>query len=725
MNGQPFFSRQDSMKDSTNGSYDPELVPLPCHLPTREYLKDLEQLLKLSIDDQAYHTNRNAQKHAEFRKAQDLKKYGKKQAFASIKEPGTQLIHQVLKKIEVEVLPQGDYSYGLLTVRSEHMPHFDLATVVKAAGQTMQIVQRSETHLELIMEDPEVQLPLYFQQLRTAIAQALLGQHSNIQPHIANMALVAGIVDPEFYVLKEAIKHARKFFDQATQEQEHLFYTIAKRPPKKIQHAVGPASAFAVYLAKLAWSIDNQGNLHTFAFHNLHLKTSNLEDILHAAEYAWMQHVSVQASNRKDMQHLPVIDRRATHREFAKQPEDFQITLGLQITNGVMFAHQKNKFAEQVEPVCELCQQPDSHRHQMLECDATAMVRHNHQETCDKLNEMDPVHLAVPTIYHDSHFEFHTVLQHSLPEAEPTMPPFQEDKIYTDASCLSPTAPNGRLVTYSMVVLRRPLPDWLRHQHPEPIHLDQVCRTLGAAHVTGTQTIPRGELFAAVKVHGLRTGSTVVTDSSYVVKCHWLIQNEPVLSRLQARKNFDLLSRLHRLYHEEHIPLPVQKIKAHQDWPEFTDSSFLDIPGNWAADQVAKQAQAQHAPPLTQQFSQLAREAADAASLLRSQYELRRQLSAARVRLLAPEIQANPDVKYQQLVDWEVADPWTLFDLPDHEVIHGSPPCAAGDPNSALAASAALARWEGSGSHQGAAEPGSGPAMLVGGTPMKNRSLRG
>lgn len=52
----------------------------------------------------------------------------------------------------------------------------------------------------------------WFKELRGAIAHALVGQHKNVQPHLANALLSTQLVDPEYFVIKQAISSLPEIF---------------------------------------------------------------------------------------------------------------------------------------------------------------------------------------------------------------------------------------------------------------------------------------------------------------------------------------------------------------------------------------------------------------------------------------------------------------------------------------------------------------------------------
>eukprot|EP00438_Fugacium_kawagutii_P014349 Skav202498 [mRNA] locus=scaffold32:141161:145471:+ [translate_table: standard] len=504
----------------------------------------------------------------------------------------------------------------------------------------------------------------FFDDLRTGISRALLGQHKNIQGFLTTMVLTLMIEDPELYTIVQAVKHARAFLIAATDNQRRLYLQIASKPNKRISNAIGPASALTVYLAKVAWSVDRDGNLHTTELTALHLWESNQEDILLALEKAWMAHVSVTLSTRKGFRHVPLIDRKGSHTAFASIPVEHQLTLAIQCTNGNMSSKQKSKFLHDHDDKCQLCGLTDSFHHQILECEALATARHPYEALCAQLVELNPVHLALPLKFADPRQEWIDALQHSLPEADIAPVDFALDRLYTDAACKHPKSYQGRWVTYSIVALR---PLQSNQQALAATHHQQRAVVLGTAHLHGRQTVPRGELLATIQAHQASPEATVVTDSSYAVHCHSLVKATPYVHTLHARRNFDLLQRLHRLYWEQRHHLPVAKIKSHQQLPPVAHPDFEDILGNQVADATAVAAHASMSSDLLAQFQDVRHHHEEASELLKGQFALRQALAELRIRLIQPEVQyGDPSAHKDQLYAHAVQEGWS-YEAPQDE----------------------------------------------------------
>ena len=81
----------------------------------------------------------------------------------------------------------------------------------------------------------------YFSQLRTKIAEALLGDHHNIQPYLACMCLDSTLIDPELWLILHAIKEARHFLITAEESMVQKFYRMASNVRVRPAQVTGPA----------------------------------------------------------------------------------------------------------------------------------------------------------------------------------------------------------------------------------------------------------------------------------------------------------------------------------------------------------------------------------------------------------------------------------------------------------------------------------------------------
>jgi ribonuclease HI len=515
----------------------------------------------------------------------------------------------------------------------------------------------------------------YFQQLRTAIARALVGDHHNIQSHLACSCLTKLNCDPEYYTIMLAIKGARHFLTFAEEEDRALFMQLAVSSNALNSTITGPARAFNAYIAKLGWTINREGDIAVCAGTTLHITNSNWEDIQAAAEYAWMQHVALSISNRKGMSCIPVPHRPRTRAALLTVEQAMQTTVAIEMTAGFMTNNQKNHFDEEQPLTCEFCQDLDTKAHRLLACPATSAARFPHADVIEALEEHDHIHVLLPIAYHDPEIAFHQFLLNQLPEPQVFKPNFSPHWIFTDGSSKHPTDIDTRWASFAVVFPHMDLATLSMSQLRNPAWLlEHAFTTAAVSHVKGRQTMPRAELMAAVLAQELEHQRTVVTDSQYVIDAHHKVREAIDIKLLHTHANYDLLKRLHALV-QKGISIPVQKVKAHQPLDPQHQEFWLRI-GNAVADLAAQTANSQLATPVITQLIKLGKEQRQMDAFLKDQLSLRSDLAQFRAKLQQDEIQhLSPEQKLDQLLTWNIPDEEAMrYTIPEdlYYVVHAS-----------------------------------------------------
>ena len=253
----------------------------------------------------------------------------------------------------------------------------------------------------------------------------MIGNHHNIQAYIACTCLSKMNCDPEFYTIVQAIKAARHFLVHADREDNQLFLKMAVQTRVRASLALGPATAFHAYIAKLGWTLNQVGDLFISAECTLNLLSSNLENILQAVDDAWMRVVALSISNRRNMGTIPVPARQRTRKAVGKLPVSVQAMVAIDMTAGYMLNDQKKHFDADQELTCELCESVDTATHRVLYCPATEAVRAHHSQTISFLEEHDEIHTMLPLAYQDPEVEFCKIILNSLPWPEVFRPHMQ------------------------------------------------------------------------------------------------------------------------------------------------------------------------------------------------------------------------------------------------------------------------------------------------------------
>eukprot|EP00438_Fugacium_kawagutii_P034154 Skav226362 [mRNA] locus=scaffold290:35852:41140:- [translate_table: standard] len=511
---------------------------------------------------------------------------------------------------------------------------------------------------------------VWFKELRTGISQALVGQHKNTQPYLANTILTDTIVDPEYYVIKHAVLAARDFLFHSTSQVVHNFLFMVSRPHRNPGQIVGPAQALSFYLSKLAWQVDSTGNIHTQEISPLHILDSPISNIVETLEHAWMLHVGIQISHRQGMRHSPCIDRQATVQELQRQPEQSQHALAIQMVGAWMTNQQKTHFAEGADGNCHLCGQQDSVPHQILECPATEVIRQQHPEATSFLQDHDQIYQFLPVIFLDAHFDFIRCIQSKMPVPLPRAPAFIPECFFTDGTCLFPTDSRHRRAGFSILAPKGSLATIADLQTFDLDTLNRYFDTIALGHQRGSQTVDRSELDAAVTAHEMELGSPVITDSQYVIDAEKLIRATPTLQMLHKKSHYDLLKRWHFLVWDLQLATPTQKIKAHQPLTGRAGHERALRVGNHFADMAVKHGVKNLHREYQALLNQMAAEFEYSQRQYRQQLQLRSDLAAFRKQLekSKPEAILNRHTANQRrLLNWTCPD-GHQFALPEEEI---------------------------------------------------------
>lgn len=518
----------------------------------------------------------------------------------------------------------------------------------------------------------------FFEELRTGIKYALLGEKKNAQPYLTLMLLTQNLQDPEQYAIIQALLHARDYVHHVDEDTEQSFYSLVATTNRAPHTIMGPAGALQFYLAKIDWQLTRQGNLLIAAFFQLHLKHANWQDIVDAVQQSWLEHVAVQVSSRKGCRHMPVIDRRSTVSVFESLEASEKHAVALQLCGAPMTGEQKSKFSDGTE-TCIFCSEPDTKEHQLLHCSATESMRLQHRDVCDKLEEHGNIHILQPAVFQHEHFEHIRTVQFALPEADLQIPPLGPG-IFTDGSCQLPHSVNHRWAAYSVVCPMSTLEDIVADVHLPLEHiLNRHFTVAGVALLSGQQTIPRAELAAVVQSHEAQLlhqhEATVFTDSAYVLKCYAMLQTTRRAASFHRVKNFDLLTRWHTLLWTQQRRTPTEKVKAHQTLMADTHyDTWLRI-GNAIADLVAKKAAMNLMPSYVQQLQQMNHDELELQQFFQQQLHLRQDLAVMRKQLAQQPDQVeqyNPQATLLQYQNWHV-DTCIIFPFheeEDHWIFH-------------------------------------------------------
>lgn len=101
---------------------------------------------------------------------------------------------------------------------------------------------------------------------------SLLQVHNkSMSPIIAFQTIAPRLIDPELFVILQAIRQARAWLLAASEDDRESFLGIASRHQGVQGTSKGPASTLTDYLLRLGWSVDCQGFLSSHGFSQLNL----------------------------------------------------------------------------------------------------------------------------------------------------------------------------------------------------------------------------------------------------------------------------------------------------------------------------------------------------------------------------------------------------------------------------------------------------------------------
>ena len=428
----------------------------------------------------------------------------------------------------------------------------------------------------------------FFRELRTEVARALVGPHQNVNSFLACMTLSKMVMDPELYLIRQALRFAREYLLYATPDEATLFLEFAALRQHNAKKVTGPCGALAIYLEKLDWKLTQDGSLLVSAFYTLHLLHTPWQVLWNALEHSWMTHLSLQLTSRKGYGAIPVIDRKATLAMFSSIPEPQQKTAAYAITGGFMLQHQKSKFDDGQSDLCSYCEiELDDHEHRVLRCTTTEPIRANYASTCEYLAEHDPIHVICPVMFVDPAWELHRQIWTQMPEPMLTLPhEAYHGPIFTDGSCQFPENVRYRFAANAAVCFRHDAPPdhELRLLSPDDL-LTKGFHVIACSMLQGPQSIARAELQIVVKLIEAKVPGPIITDSQYVLLTQALVHSTLDVRTLHMRPNSDLLFRWHVMYHVHAVCPDVQKVKSHMPLQTCHDPDLLHLRlGNAAAD---------------------------------------------------------------------------------------------------------------------------------------------
>eukprot|EP00438_Fugacium_kawagutii_P012243 Skav216859 [mRNA] locus=scaffold1042:124091:129630:- [translate_table: standard] len=462
--------------------------------------------------------------------------------------------------------------------------HDRLATGVQRLGTLQRMPHSFEVKTHLIKSGVypaafygSELLPLgtaHTDEIRSAACSALLGPSPSRNSHVA-MLCVPSLLDPELFVIRQAVLATRRFLIQASDQTKAQFLEVATQHSGVTHKCRGPAGALAHYLNRLSWTLDAQGYLHVDAFRKFKLVELSARKITDFLLHAWSADLLTLHSSRKAWRGHAPIHPQETQRVISSFDTKHHKALLNELSGAFQTASQQAKWDAQTSPECPYCGEHDTREHRIFSCAATLHVRDEHRSILNQVEFHGFDYHELPVITRDFDTEFfHTYCDHL---AEPTLAEtlhnrlkFLQDaghqlRFFTDGSCQHPTFVDAShaavaivLDTTADIMERTNFAQHWREGDPTP------CLTaILAARIPGEQTIHRAEIYALVLLCEHFHDIDVATDSqsalSLANKCVQLEHPRDLYNHSEP----DLALRLWEAVREGRYNF--RKVKAHTD----------------------------------------------------------------------------------------------------------------------------------------------------------------
>ena len=553
-----------------------------------------------------------------------------------------------------------------------------------ALPQKVQVIQMAVLPLALYGTEPLTVGQKLLTNLRTAIVDALVGEHvQTLSSAIFIQCVDLRDLDPCFKVILNAVKQARRFLRKSTADEKSLFLQIASSPGNFQGLTQGPASALREYLQRLGLQCSPTGDIMMTAMRHCNLMTTSFRDLRKYLRMNWQCQILMHHTQRPKLYNLTPINPDATHRLLRKYKPKQQLLLLREIAGGFQTQQQQSNWND-ADGICNFCHShPDTKIHRTFDCIVFQEIRQPFTDMLDELREMNEDIVELPVIHVHPHYEFHDALLHSMPQ-----PKLDVDLIsklrtlgmrcptfYTDGSCKYPTSPGTSYSAFAIVCdvcctdeQRKDFACTYRYteQFPNALQVVAIGRT------QGHQAIHRAELQALLVLFEQLDMFEAYTDSATAIACIDACRRAADLEELADHDDFDLLQRFFLTVSREK---KVHKIKAHQKLVDISDDLLLfRALGNHMADQSANKACVELLPEVVAQLEEFHADFCQQQTILKQFFDLNLQLQTARAQVT----QQDGDIQYDNsgnkqdlFCNWTISSPWTFpNDIGDDEVLH-------------------------------------------------------
>ena len=510
--------------------------------------------------------------------------------------------------------------------------------------------------------------------LRSCIANSILGDKSrSCNPAILLNFAHHKLVDPNIFVVLQAVQKARRFLLKCDALIKREFLKIVATPVATTGKAHGPAGTLREYLLRIGLQCDSLGNIFMTHTIRCNLLTSSMRTLRNFLLDAWQDDFFKLQTQRTKLFHFPKMARVATIQTLAKYPPKERLRLLREISGSYQTRSQQATWDPDTPDICQWCKcQRDTKWHRLGECTAFAEYREPFSHVIQYLEEHQSPWIEIPVLFENTDDEIITHMHYSMPSPEISESLIeniqntfgtQQIVAFTDGSCQHPAMMSSRYAAYSIVI------DLCTSEHQRQEEANQfllngsmpeTLQLLGVARLQGAQNILRAELSAILEVFRLFDNILVYTDSAASISAIEKVTSATSVLEFADHSEFDLLVQFHQL---DLTNRKVQKIKAHLDPRETHDSSlrYRQL-GNQMANDEAIKARDQLLKPAVTLFEKRFEERSEDISLLKDLYNLHLVLQTARAKAIVHDDEQNNNTsstqQSKQIRDFVASTTW-------------------------------------------------------------------
>lgn len=423
----------------------------------------------------------------------------------------------------------------------------------------------------------------HFDSLRTAIAQALVGETAkSMNPAIFLHCADPSALDPQLYVILQAIKQAKLYLFRASANDQKRFLQVLATPTKNSRDVKGPASALREYLLIIGWTCSTNGDIQLSQYKSGNIMTSPFSVLKRHAMQAWQEHLLMLFTERHKLFTFPPIDKLSVCQVLRQFNEKQQLMILREVAGAFQTKHQQSQWDPTTCTTCDFCgADEDTRQHRILRCLAFSEIREKFPDVTAFLEDEGNDWCELAVVARHPMQDFYESVNDAMPEIsiqEEIKQILQRGRtadnlfFYTDGSCQHSRYPLTRYAALSIIVDTAEDDIERRYQANQYVSTRAwpcTFQRIAWGHLPGVQAIHRAELLAVVILCENFSAFTVFTDCAFVLTMVDMCRDPTMKLKIFQHDDYDLLLRLYNSIIDEK---KIVKIKAHQDLLNIRDS---------------------------------------------------------------------------------------------------------------------------------------------------------